>query len=88
MESSTRPLSGVFEYMICKILFIFSTVLSVLLLYKYVPIWFMYRKEAQIDKKTAAEIDAISDDEELPADQFDLVDLLPTAEELNDLLDD
>lgn len=45
----------------------------------------MYRKEVQIDKKIAAEIDSIRSND---VDLKDLKDLLPTAEELEDLLDD
>lgn len=68
-----------------EILLILSMGLNAFLLYRYIPIWIMYRKEVQIDKKIAAEIDSIRSND---VDLKDLKDLLPTAEELEDLLDD
>ena len=71
------------------IILILSIALNVFLLYKYIPIWLICHKEAQIDKKIAAEIATIdAGNEELIIDQSDLKDLLPSPEELDDLLDE
>lgn len=71
------------------IILILSIVLNILLLYRYIPTWIICHKEAQIDKKIGAEIDAMSEgDEELPINQADLKNLLPSPEELDDLLDE
>ncbi|MCK4815421.1 hypothetical protein KA005_06600 [bacterium] len=67
---------------------ILSIALNAFLLCGYISIWIIRRKEAQIDKKIEAEIGAMDvDNEELPIDQSDLKDLLPSPEELDDLLD-
>ena len=71
------------------IILLLSIVLNILLLRAYISAWIIRRKEAQIDKKIEAEIDAMDiDNEELPINQADLKDLLPLPEELDDLLDE
>lgn len=71
------------------IILILSIALNAFLLCGYISIWITRRKEAQIDKKLEAEINVIGEDnEELPIDQSDLKNLLPSPEELDDLLDE
>jgi hypothetical protein len=75
-----------------EILFTLSVALNIFLLYKYVPIWFIYRRAAQMDKEIEAEIEAeivaMGEAEELTAEQCDPKNWLPTGEELEKLLDE
>ena len=67
---------------------IISLLVNAYLLYKYIPIWFMYRKALKLDKEIEAEIAAIGEDEELTAEQLDPKNWLPSPEELEKLLDE
>ena len=75
--------------LILILILILSVALNAFLLHKYIPIWIMFRKEAQTDKKIEAEITAMGEGKKVEElfDLSDLKNLLPSSEELDDLLD-
>lgn len=71
-----------------EIILTISLLVNAYLLYKYVPIWIMYRKALKLDKEIEAEIDAMGEDEELTAEQLNPKNWLLSPEELEKLLDE